>query len=199
VLVIFGLIIVVAAVVVGAAGVLGNDSGAHDAAHGFSVLGYHVNGSGTVFLYGIAVGAVGLFGLWLLLAGARRTARRGRDARRGLRQSRRETAQSRQETAAVSKDRDDLIGQRDTARADTASALASLAPGSRSGPSADQGHQVSPDKRRRIRPRLSGRWDAAASQAGTPQAASADPEPLAARAPAGAPAAADDSRKISQQ
>jgi len=192
VLVIFGLIIVVAAVIVGAAGVLGNDGGAHGVAHGFSVLGYHVNGSGTVFLYGIAVGAVGLFGLWLLLAGARRTARRGRDARRGLRQSRRETA-------AVSKDRDDLIGQRDTARADTASALASLAPGSRSGPSADQGHQVSPDKRRRIRPRLSGRWDAAASQAGTPQAPSADPDPLAAQAPAGAPATADDSRKISQQ
>jgi len=192
VLVIFGLIIVVAAVIVGAAGVLGNDGGAHGVAHGFSVLGYHVNGSGTVFLYGIAVGAVGLFGLWLLLAGARRTARRGRDARRGLRQSRRETA-------AVSKDRDDLIGQRDTARADTASALASPAPGSRSGPSADQGHQVSPDRRRRIRPRLSGRWDAAASQAGTPQAASTDPEPLAAQAPAGAPATADDSRKISQQ
>jgi hypothetical protein len=145
-----------------------------------------------VFLYGIAVGAVGLFGLWLLLAGARRTARRGRDARRGLRQSRRETA-------AVSKDRDDLIGQRDSARADTASALASPAPGSRLGPSADQGHQVSPDKRRRIRPRLSGRWDAAASQAGTPQAPSADPDPLAAQAPAGAPATADDSRKISQQ
>ena len=191
-LVIFGLIIVVAAVIVGAAGVLGNDGGAHGVAHGFSVLGYHVNGSGTVFLYGIAVGAVGLFGLWLLLAGARRTARRGRDARRGLRQSRRETA-------AVSKDRDDLIGQRDTARADTASALASPAPGSRSGPSADQGHQVNPDKRRRIRPRLSGRWDAAASQAGTPQAPSADPDPLAAQAPAGAPATADDSRKISQQ
>ena len=191
-LVIFGLIIVVATVVIGAAGVLGNDDGAHGVAHGFSVLGYHVNGSGTVFLYGIAVGAVGLFELWLLLAGARRTARRGRDARRGLRQSRRETA-------AVSKDRDDLIGQRDSARADTASALASPAPGSRAGPSPDQGHQVSPNKRRRTRPRLSGRWDAAASQAGTPQAPSADPDPLAAQAPAGAPATADDSRKISQQ
>ena len=57
------------------------------------MLGYHVTGStGTLFLYGIVVGAVGLFGLWLLLAGARRTARRGRAARRGLRQSRRETA-----------------------------------------------------------------------------------------------------------
>ena len=117
-IIIFGLIIVVAAVVVGVAGVLGN-GGTHGLAHGFSVLGYHVTSSGTVFLYGIAVGAVALFGLWLLLAGVRHTSRRGRAARRGLRQSQRETAESRQETAAVSKDRDDLIGQRDTARAYT--------------------------------------------------------------------------------
>jgi hypothetical protein len=53
-----------------------------------------------------------VFGLSLLLAGARRTSRRGRQARRGLTQSRRETA-------AVSQDRDDLISQRDTARAYT--------------------------------------------------------------------------------
>jgi hypothetical protein len=78
------------------------------------VFGYHVTGStGTLFLAGIVVGAVALAGLSLLLAGARRTSRRGRAARRGLRQSRRETA-------AVSQDRDDLIGQRDTARAYTA-------------------------------------------------------------------------------
>src|SRR5581483_1301503 len=57
-------------------------------------------------------------GLSLLLAGARRTSRRGREARRGLTQSRRETA-------AVSQDRDDLLGQRETARAYTASALGS--------------------------------------------------------------------------
>jgi hypothetical protein len=123
VIIILGLIILVAAVVVGVAGVLGN-GGTHGLAHGFSVLGYHLTGSGTVFLYGIAVGAVALFGLWLLLAGVRHASRRGRAARRGLRQSQRETAQSRQETAAVSKDRDDLIGQRDTARASTASTLA---------------------------------------------------------------------------
>lgn len=192
-LIVVGLILLVAALVVGVAGVLANAGSAHALTGGFAVFGYHVTGStGTLFLYGIVVGALGLLGLSLLLAGARRTSRRGREARRGLRQSRRETA-------AVSKDRDDLIGQRDTARADTASALASPTPGSRLGPSADQGHQVSPNKRRRIRPRLSGRWDAAASQAGTPRAASADPEPLAAQAPAGAPATADDSRKISQQ
>jgi hypothetical protein len=128
-IIILGLIILVAAVVVGVAGVLTN-GGTHGLAHGFSVLGYHVTGSGTVFLYGIVVGAVALFGLWLLLAGVRHTSRRGRAARRGLRQSQRETAESRQETAAVSKDRDDLIGQRDTARAYTASTPGSGATGS---------------------------------------------------------------------
>jgi hypothetical protein len=67
-----------------------------------------------LFLYGIVIGALGLLGLSLLLAGARRTSRRGREARRGL-------ARSRRETAAVSADRDDLIGQRDTARGSAAS------------------------------------------------------------------------------
>ena len=115
-IIILGLIILVAAIVAGVAGVLGNGGGAPGRAHGFSLLGYHVTGSGTRFLYGVAVGAIALFGLWLLLAGARRTARRGRDARRGLKQSRREPA-------AVTQDRDDLAGQRDTARAYTASNL----------------------------------------------------------------------------
>jgi hypothetical protein len=79
------------------------------------VFGYHVTGStGTLFLYGIVVGALALLGLSLLLAGARRTSRRGREARRGLTQSRRETA-------AVTQDRDDLLGQREAARAYTAS------------------------------------------------------------------------------
>ena len=57
------------------------------------------------------VGAIAMFGLGLLLAGARRTARRGREARRGLKQSR-------QETDAAIHDRDDLIHQRETTRAE---------------------------------------------------------------------------------
>jgi hypothetical protein len=116
-MIIIGLIILVAAVVVGVAGVLGNGGSAHAVSH-FSVLGYHVTGSaGTLFLAGIVVGAAGLLGLSLLLAGARRTSRRGTAARRGLKQSRRETA-------AASQERDDLIGQRDAARADVANNLA---------------------------------------------------------------------------
>src|ERR1039457_2070202 len=182
-IIIVGLIIVVAAVVVGVAGVLGN-GGTHGLAHGFSVLGYHVTGSGTVFLYGIAVGVIALFGLWLLAAGARRPPRRGSAARRGLRKSRQETAQSRQETAAVSKARDDLIGQRDTARAYTASALAGPPPAA-TGPSPGNG-RPGPPHRRRSGPRLFSRRPAAAPPAG--------PEPLAGQSPpdvtAAAPAAA---------
>ena len=115
-IVIIGLVFLVAAVVAAVAGVLSNGGQGHAVTH-FAALGYHVTGStGTLFLYGIVVGALALLGLGLLLAGARRTSRRGSAARRGLRQSRRETA-------AVSADRDDLIGQRDTARAYTASTL----------------------------------------------------------------------------
>jgi hypothetical protein len=117
VIVIVGLVILIAAVIVAVAGVLANSGSGHALPHDFAVLGYHVTGStGTLFLYGIVVGAAALLGLVLLLAGARRTSRRGRDARRGLRQSRRETA-------AVSQDRD-------TARASTASAPGSGTAGS---------------------------------------------------------------------
>ena len=115
-IVILGLVILVAALVAGVAGVLANGGHAHEVTH-FAVFGYHVTGStGTLFLYGIVVGALALAGLSVLLSGARRTSRRGRDARRRL-------AQSRRETAAVSADRDDLRGQRDTARAYVASSL----------------------------------------------------------------------------
>jgi hypothetical protein len=116
-IIIIGLVILIAAVVAGVAGVLSNSGTGHSLTHHFAVFGYHVTGStGTLFLYGIVVGALGLLGLSLLLAGARRTSRRGREARRGLRRSRRETA-------AVSQDRDDLIDQRETARAYTAGTL----------------------------------------------------------------------------
>src|ERR1700683_1763727 len=126
-IIIIGLVILVAAVVAGVAGVLSNSGSGHALTHQFAVFGYHVTGStGTLFLYGIVVGALGLLGLSMLLAGARRTSRRGRDARRGLRQSRRQNA-------AVTQDRDDLSGQRDTARAYTASTLGN-------GPADDDSH-----------------------------------------------------------
>lgn len=91
-IVIVGLVILIAAAIAAVVGVLGNSGSGHALPHDFAVLGYHVTGStGTLFLYGIVVGAAGLLGL----------------------------RHSRQETAAVSQERDDLIGQRGTARAYT--------------------------------------------------------------------------------
>ena len=108
--VVVGLILLLAAVVVGVAGVLTNADSSHTLTDDFAVFGFDAGGStGTLFLYGIVVGAIGITGLGMLLAGARRSSRRGHDARRGLEQSRRETA------AAV-QERDDMVDQRDAAR-----------------------------------------------------------------------------------
>jgi uncharacterized membrane protein YccC len=114
VIILVGLIILVAAVVVGVAGVLANGGGGHALTGDFAVFGYHVTGStGLLFLYGIVLGAVGMLGLSLLLAGARRTARRGRTARRDLKQSRRDTA-------SVSRDNQELVEQQQREHASTA-------------------------------------------------------------------------------
>jgi hypothetical protein len=114
-IIIIGLVILVVAVVVAVAGVLSNGGNGHALTHGFAVFGYHVTGSsGTLFLYGIVVGAIAVLGLSLLLAGARRTSRRGRDARHGLKESRRQTA-------AVRQDRDDLLTEREATRHPAAS------------------------------------------------------------------------------
>ena len=79
--------------IVGFIGVLNNAGAAHPLSENFSVFGYHVTGStGTLFLFGIVIGALAMLGMSVLLAGARRTAGRGRDARRELQRSQRETA-----------------------------------------------------------------------------------------------------------
>src|SRR5512135_191707 len=112
-IILIGLVILIAAVVAGMAGVLSNSGSDHALTHPFAVFGYHVTGStGTLFLYGIVVGALAMLGLSLLLAGVRRTSRRGRASRRDLEQSRRETA-------AVSQQRDDLINRAEAAPPDT--------------------------------------------------------------------------------
>ena len=104
-IVIVGLVVLLAAVIVGFTGVLTNAGAAHPLTENFSVFGYHVTGStGTLFLFGIVIGAVGMLGLCVLLAGVRRTARRGRDARHELKNSQRETA-------FLNRDRDKLFEQ----------------------------------------------------------------------------------------
>lgn len=112
--VILGLIILIAAVVVGVAGALTNNGSGHEVTGGFSVFGNGVTGStGTLFLSGIVVGAAALFGLWLAWAGVRH--------RRGS-VSRREPTQSPRDTASTRRDRDDLAGLREPARGENANA-----------------------------------------------------------------------------
>jgi hypothetical protein len=176
-IIILGLVILVAAVVAGVGGVLANSGSGHALTHGFAVFGYHVTGStGTLFLYGIVVGVAGLLGLSLLLAGARRTSRRGRVARRGLKQSRRETV-------AASAARDDLIDQREITRAYTASSPVNGTPRG-SHPPATSGSRWN-------RLRLPGHRPAPQQAAGMhPQSRNGQSAP---QTPAGASAPADDS------
>jgi hypothetical protein len=102
-IVIIGLIVLGAAVIVGIVGLLTNAGPTHRLTETFSIFGYTVTGStGTLFLVGIAVGAVAALGLGVLLAGARRTADRGREARRQL-------AMSQRETAFINRDRTNLL------------------------------------------------------------------------------------------
>lgn len=114
-IIVLGLLILAAAAVAGVAGFFTNN-GAPNALDGsFSLFGYHVTGStGTLFVFGLAVGAIAMLGLSLLLAGARRTSRRGRDARHALQHSQ-------HENAAATEYRDDLVHQRDSARAEAES------------------------------------------------------------------------------
>lgn len=99
-IVIVGLVVLLFAVIVGFVGVLNNAGAAHPLGESFSVLGYHVTGStGTLFLFGIVIGALAMLGMSVLLAGAHRTASRGRDARREL-------ARSQREVEFVNRDRD---------------------------------------------------------------------------------------------
>ncbi|MFJ8569314.1 hypothetical protein [Streptomyces sp. NPDC093514] len=121
---ILGLILLIAAAVVGLAGVFGNTGAGHDLGAGgdFSIFGYHATGStGALFLTGIIVGAVALLGLTLVMMGVRRSARRSAQARR-------ERSTYRREAAVADRDRDDLAGQRDDARAEAGTPAVADAP-----------------------------------------------------------------------
>lgn len=114
-IIIFGLVVLLAAVIVGLTGVLSNSGDGHALTDGFAVFGYHVTGStGTLFLFGIAVGALGMCGLSLLLAGTVR----GRRARRELNESRREqTVVSPEPDRRAEHQRDAVAANRGTADA----------------------------------------------------------------------------------
>ncbi|MET7767119.1 hypothetical protein [Nocardia sp. NPDC005366] len=92
-IILIGLLVLIAAVVVGVAGVTANSGEVRTDTSDFGVFDYHFTASaGELFLYGMAIGAIGMLGLSLLLAGLWRTSRRSSEARRELRRSRREQA-----------------------------------------------------------------------------------------------------------
>jgi hypothetical protein len=130
-LIIVGLIVLLVAAIVAIVGVLSNAGAAHPLTEDFSVLGYHLTGStGTLFLFGIVVGAVALLALSVLLAGTRRTAGRGRDARH-------EIARFRREMAFINRDRDTRLEHQqfvDTGTAPTANSSGDPAPRRRRSP-----------------------------------------------------------------
>jgi hypothetical protein len=127
-MVIVGLVVLLIGVIVGIVGVLGNAGATHPLTENFSVLGYHVTGStGTLFLSGIVVGAVALLGLSVLLAGARRGAVRGRDARR-------EPARSQREMAFVTRHRGQELDHQGGAETDSTVNSTAANPRTGSGP-----------------------------------------------------------------
>lgn len=89
-IVFLGLALLIAAVVIGTAGVLSNNGPAHTLSDDFSLLGYHITAtSGTLFLWAIVLGALGMLGLVLLTAGAHRSSQRLRQTKADLRLARR--------------------------------------------------------------------------------------------------------------
>nr|WP_238404334.1 hypothetical protein [Gordonia desulfuricans] len=82
-----GVVILLAAAIIIAVSVISNSAHILPTSS-FSAFGYHVTGStGILLLHGVILGAIAMLGLSLILAGARRSSRRGALARRDLKQS----------------------------------------------------------------------------------------------------------------
>ena len=86
---VLGLLVLAAAVVVGAVGVASNTGTEHQLPNGFSIFGYHIHGSvGKLFFAGLMIGAIGMIGLVMLLDGLRRNAALRRELLRFRREAR---------------------------------------------------------------------------------------------------------------
>ena len=100
-----GLVLLVVAVVVAIAGIFTNLGSSHQLGRTVDLLGYHLQGStGKLLLVGIIIGAIGMLGLNMLLAGI------GRGFKRTISQ-RKERREERRQTKTVVQDRDRLAGE----------------------------------------------------------------------------------------
>lgn len=92
-MIVIGLLLLIAAVVVGAAAVSANIGTSHTLPNGFSVFGHDFGGStGMLFLAGVVIGAIAMLGLSMILGGSWRSARQRAATRRELRNAKRRTA-----------------------------------------------------------------------------------------------------------
>lgn len=72
-MIVIGVLLLAAAAVVAVVGVLHNHGSAHPLGARVDILGYHLTGStGKLLLAGVIIGAVGMLGLALMVAGSRR-------------------------------------------------------------------------------------------------------------------------------
>jgi hypothetical protein len=89
-MIIIGLILLIAAVVVGVAAVSSNIGAAHTLPNGFTVFAHYFSGStGMLFLGGVVIGAIGMLGLSMTLSGYWRSTMQRAADRRELRKTRR--------------------------------------------------------------------------------------------------------------
>lgn len=84
-----GLLLLAAAVAVGAAGVAANTGTEHQLSNGFTIFGYHLHGSaGRLYLAGLVIGAVAMLGFMMVAEGLRRDAALRRELGRFRRDAR---------------------------------------------------------------------------------------------------------------
>ncbi|RDI55895.1 hypothetical protein [Nocardia mexicana] len=103
-IVLIGLIVLLAAVAVGVAAVSANLGDGHLLSPEFTVFDQSFAGSqGELFAVGAAIGAAGMLGLALVMAGALTSTRRNAKVRRELRRSRREATAARRTTEPMAR------------------------------------------------------------------------------------------------
>jgi len=107
-MILLGLLLLVAAVVIAVAGVLSNIGSSHLLTRSFEIFGYHITGStGRLLLIGVILGAAGMLGLNLLLAGLGRGIKRRVSTRRQLKADDRQNKQLAAERDQLSRQLED--------------------------------------------------------------------------------------------
>jgi len=116
--IVLGLVLLVAAAVIALVGVLSNLGSSHLLTRSFEIFGYHITGStGRLLLIGVILGAAGMLGLNLLLAGLGRGIKRRVSTRRQLKAEQKENKR-------LAAERDRLAHQLDDERSTKPSAAA---------------------------------------------------------------------------